>query len=403
MRHLQRTHLTILLGFCLFFPLAWMENSHSFAVETPCLSTFVNEPSCSSNALTHEIRNEFACQPDSFQAAGLILGKPIPEMSVFDEEGQEFSMNGNKPHYTVYVFACNTCQPFLNKVDNIERVATEFSKENVRFYYVNKEVVHPELRNLVDAYTLRERRMLVNQFQIELETKIPWLVDGPKQVLKNTMGLNYPNFELVVDPKGRLVHFSEWAQPSEIRAFLRTVFPLKKNAAPPKTDDDFFDKQPSRFKAENRPEGAAPSHRADKPQFMPRLVVIPDLPDPNKDYFLKLRAEVQRPVLKGKPGKLYLRFDVDPLYGVSWKDDSTSLRMRIYSQKQPKEPLVDWPKNRQSADHLQGQAPLEILIDSPAASLGEIDVLISYEMVSKKGEKVSAEQRFKVRFVEAGD
>lgn len=44
----------------------------------------------------------------TLERAGLKLGQPLPDLSVFDEEGNEFRLSSVKGKHTVIVFGCLT-------------------------------------------------------------------------------------------------------------------------------------------------------------------------------------------------------------------------------------------------------------------------------------------------------
>lgn len=324
-------------------------------------------------------------------SVGLKRGQPVPAVTLYDAVGRPVLLGGKQPTFSVYLSGCNTCQIFLGKVDSFEQIARDYAGANVRFFYLHKGLVHPELRNLHEPYTLRERRLLIDQYQAELQGQIPWLVDGPEGHLARIWGPSLPNLQLVVDPQGRVLQALEWSDPAALRNLLDSIFldwRSSTRTAPPSTT--------ARLRlADQRPARVA-TGPIEKPLYMPRLEVEPVVEDDDRPYFLKLRAEVQRPVLKGQPGKLYLRFDLDPVYRTSWEVSEATVRVEFRTP----EPL---PRTLQvlaaPARPLIGTRPAEWLLDSPSTDR-PMEVRIRARVTLPSGEPIETVQRFVISWRE---
>jgi len=334
----------------------------------------------------------WAADSTLLDSVGLKVGQPLPSVTVYDAGGRSVPLGGQKPTFSVYLSGCNTCQIFLGKVDSFEQIAQDFAGANVRFYYLHKGLVHPELRNLLDPYTLRERRLLIDQYQAELQAQIPWLVDGPEGHLARIWGPSLPNLQLVVDPRGRVLQAREWSDPGALRALLESIFldwRVSTRVTRPQTSTRLW-------RADQRPPGVA-TGPIEKPLYMPRLEVEPVVDDENRSYFLKLRAEVERPVLKGRAGKLYLRFDLDPVYRTSWAVPDAAVRVEFRTPEPVPRTvrLLDAP-----ARPLVGMRPAEWLIDSPPANQ-PLEVRISARFTLPGGESTETVQRFVISWQES--
>ncbi len=329
------------------------------------------------------------------QEVGLSPGQKLPTVTLYQADGTSVPLGGKKPHFTVYLAGCNTCQIFLGKVDSFEQIARDFTDCNVRFFHLHKGLVHPELRNLLDPYTLRERRLLIEQFGAELQSRIPWLVDGPEEKLSSIWGKAVPNLQLVVDPQGKIVHASEWGDPAALRQVLQSIF-LGWQSAGTATSFSAETRFTPLRRADLRRSGTTWQH-IDKPLYMPPLVVEPVVDDPERSYFVKLRVEAERPTLKGKPGRLYLRFDLDPVYRVTW-DPTQPIVTAQFRTPTPRPQLLQ--KLPAPARAVAGTDPAEWLLDSPEGR-EPFEVRLGYRVTDADGQTTEAVQRFVVEWREA--
>ncbi len=110
----------------------------------------------------------------------------------------------------------------------METLERDYAPQGVRFYYVYKALAHPEYDGYVQAFTLKERLMHVQEAERRLGSRIPWLCDGMSNDLKNALG-GAQNAELVIDPEGRVARRRAWSDPDELRRDLEDlVGPVKR-------------------------------------------------------------------------------------------------------------------------------------------------------------------------------
>ena len=81
----------------------------------------------------------------------------------------------------------------------METVERDYTPKGVQFYYLYKQLAHPELSNYVDPFTLEERLMHVAQAEVQLGSRIPWLADAMTNELKHALG-DMPNSEFIIEP-----------------------------------------------------------------------------------------------------------------------------------------------------------------------------------------------------------
>ena len=70
----------------------------------------------------------------------------------------------------------------------METLERDYTPEGVQFFYLYKQLAHPELDHYVDPYTLEERLMHVAQAERQLGSRIPWLADAMTNELKHALG-----------------------------------------------------------------------------------------------------------------------------------------------------------------------------------------------------------------------
>jgi hypothetical protein len=189
----------------------------------------------------------------------------------------------------------------------------------VQFYYIYKNLAHPELDGYIEPFTLEERLMHIQEAKRTLGTGIPWIADSMDNDLKHALG-NTPNSEFVIDPEGKVVVRRAWSQPDLLRQDLeRLVGPIEN---PTQVSDlDLKLEPPPRVAAS----GIVP--RVEVPGVTSVMKATPEASD--IPYYAKLRAEVDRNFLDSGKGTLYLGFYVDPIYRVHWNNLVDPLKFEI--------------------------------------------------------------------------
>ncbi len=209
----------------------------------------------------------------------------------------------------------------MGNVSRVETVERDFAPKGVQFYYLYKQLAHPERDSYVDPFTLVERLMHVKQAEVQLGSRIPWIVDTMTNDLKRALG-DMPNSEFIIDPDGRVVGRRAWSDPSGLREDLeRLVGPVE---TPTRVSDlDLVTQPPVPTVAK----GIVP--RVERPGRMSTLRIDPRLDDTDYPFYTKLRADVDRPFLDTGEGTLYLGFHIDPLYRMHWNNEAPPLKYEI--------------------------------------------------------------------------
>ena len=188
-------------------------------------------------------------------------------------------------------------------------------------FFVYKSLAHPEggSNSYIRPVNLQERLMHVAEAKKTLGATVPWLVDTMDNDLKHALG-DRPNSEFIIDPDGKIAVMRDWSRPSELRADLEKLVGKVEN--PTQVSD--LD-----LKIETTPKPAASGvvERVKSPGQMQALRVVPQ--EGKHPFYVKLRAEVDQNVLRGREGKMYLGFHLDPLYHVHWNNLAKPLTFEI--------------------------------------------------------------------------
>ena len=209
----------------------------------------------------------------------------------------------------------------MNNVSRVETVERDYTPKGVQFYYVYKQLAHPELSNYVDPFTLEERLMHVTQAEVQLGSRIPWLADAMTNGLKHALG-DMPNSEFIIDPDGRVVERRAWSNPTALRQDLeRLVGPVEN---PTRVSDLDLVRAPA---VPTVAKGIVP--RVELPGRMSTLKIEPMLEESDYPFYIKLRADVDQDFLRTGEGTLYLGFHIDPLYHMHWNNEAPPLEYEV--------------------------------------------------------------------------
>ena len=203
----------------------------------------------------------------------------------------------------------------------METVERDYTPKGVQFYYVYKQLAHPELSNYIDPFTLEERLMHVTQAEVQLGSRIPWLADAMTNGLKHALG-DMPNSEFIIDPDGRVVERRAWSNPTALRQDLeRLVGPVEN---PTRVSDLDLVSAPA---VPTVAKGLVP--RVELPGRMSTLKIEPMLEENDYPFYTKLRADVDQDFLRTGDGTLYLGFHIDPLYHMHWNNEAPPLEYEV--------------------------------------------------------------------------
>ena len=251
----------------------------------------------------------------------------------------------------------------------METIERDYTPKGVQFYYLYKQLAHPELDSYVDPFTLEERLLHVGQAEVQLGSRIPWIADAMTNELKHALG-DMPNSEFIIDPDGRVVARRAWNDPTALRQDLERLIGPVEN--PTRVSDLDLVTEPAVLTVAK---GIVP--RVELPGRMATLRVEPILDDTDYPFYTKLRADVDQEFLRTGSGTLYLGFHIDPLYHMHWNNEAPPLEYVVTAptsvQVTPAAAAFAVVEEPADAD------PREFLVDIRADDRGQpLDLRVTY-------------------------
>ncbi|MCA9083885.1 MAG: redoxin domain-containing protein [Planctomycetaceae bacterium] len=249
-----------------------------------------------------------------------LIGDPLPDVTIYDIDGQPFPLSGLRGHYTVLTFGCLTCPPSIWNIAGLEAVHKDYAAKGVRFFFVFKALAHPELAgNYIQPFTQEERLMQARRAVHQFGTHIPWIVDAMDNRCMHAMG-GRPNSQFLISPEGVIVRKRAWSQPDAVRKDLEEL------VGPVDHVTSDADMRLTLHLPERAPAARNVTPTVDRSGMLPIVIHPENSPQP---FYAKLRAEADEQLLRTGRGKLYLGFHPDPLHNVHWNNLTEPLRFQI--------------------------------------------------------------------------
>ncbi|MDF7799820.1 hypothetical protein P4C99_10110 [Pontiellaceae bacterium B1224] len=215
---------------------------------------------------------------------------------------------------TVFIFGDLTDDAFIKGYRYIEAAARDFYPKGVRFFYIYRNLRHPENNGYIRPFNVKERARQVQLAQELLNTSVPWLYDPIDNPIVKALAPDETSGVLIFSRNGEEEYQGEISDNDSFRSKLTelagTVFkPFKMNELP----------RPS-IQPINLPE-AILLPRAQVNVNTDKLKPLQITPvESRAPFYVKARIEGSENVLKSGDGKLYLGFHIDPLYHVEWNN-----------------------------------------------------------------------------------
>lgn len=168
-------------------------------------------------------------------------------------------------------------------------------------------------------FNVKERLLHIQEAKKTLGATVPWLCDTIENDLKHVLG-NRPNSEFVIDPDGRIVIMRDWSNPEQLRDDLGEL--VGKVINPTRVSDLDL-----RIETTPKPAASGVVERVLLPGPGQPLLVKPQ--ESRTPFYVKLRAEADRDLLRSGKGKLYLGFHLDPVYHVHWNNLAKPLSWEV--------------------------------------------------------------------------
>ena len=180
----------------------------------------------------------------------------------------------------------------------------DYAARGVKFYYIYKYLAHAGDKGYVQPFTLDERLRHIKEAKRTLGTEIPWICDTMSNDLKHALG-DAPTSEFVIDPNGKIVRRRAWGNTAQVRKDLEELVGPVKN--PTKLADlNLKTAPPAKVAA------AGIVKRIKRPGRMKPLRISPEIKHGDQPFYVKLRPQADRRLLRTGTGKLYLDFRHGP-------------------------------------------------------------------------------------------
>lgn len=182
----------------------------------------------------------------------------------------------------------------------METLFEAYKDRSVHFWYVKSREPHPGFYGYHTSSSLQERLEQVRLVKRELNTRIPWIIDGMDNKVQRLYG-RLPNSEFVIGADGKLISKRQWANPEALRDELARL------VGPADLPADVWKSDPTEARA--RRAGWLPRSYADE---------VPPAEKPPSDELTVLSVKpIGAQSVAGKPIKLSLTAElfVEPLGG----------------------------------------------------------------------------------------
>ena len=245
------------------------------------------------------------------------VGSSVPgftQLQAVRPDGSEVALADLVPDegHLVIVTGCLTCPKFLISHREVEAIAHDYrsSEHPVAFVYLYKSLAHPENGGWIQPFTIEERLAQVRAAAVELQTKIPFVCDPMDNRISSALG-GSPNSAYVLHSDGVIDYVSGWADGPSLRTELTSIVGATEEIS---TADQIG--VPA-FTRPYRNTGTVVP-RVDVPGTMTALQTRTG--ESKEPFYVKLRVEADSQALRGRPGKLYVGFHLDPVHDVHWNN-----------------------------------------------------------------------------------
>lgn len=195
----------------------------------------------------------------------------------------------------------------------------DYRNKDVQFFYVYKNLAHPEINNFVPVFSIEERVQHISKAKEMMKTEMNWICDTMDNDVKKAFGGTY-NGEFIIDPQGVLLKKRFWSDPAQLRKDLVEIIGPVENETKVSDLETVFTPTPRKIVANVMP----------KPIFPAQLRPMQATPQKSDDpFFAKLRVEANGAFYRGAKGRIFFTVYLDPLYQVHWNNKAGKVSISI--------------------------------------------------------------------------
>ncbi len=237
---------------------------------------------------------------------------PLPDLNAYTATGEPIKVRDLiDGKYTVLSAGCLTCPQFHQGYGEVEAMAADYTEKGVQFFYFYKSLRHPELNGYVQAQNMKERFLQLETARKKLGNKVPWIADTLDDSMR--IGLNAgPNSLYLISPEGEIIAGSDRIEGNRFREVLDSVVGPVENPTP------VGDLDLPRVARQSNNVNEESDIGVFRPQGLTIVAISPSHPE--ETYYVKLRAEADRDLLRTGTGRLFLGFYPDPIHDAHWNN-----------------------------------------------------------------------------------
>ncbi len=255
--------------------------------------------------------------------------RQLPDVPVFDSQNNKHTLPDivHAAPYTVLVLGELTDPDFIENYRSIEAMAKDFKPKHVGFFYIYRFLTHPENNGYVQPFNQLERARQVQHSQDLLKTETDWLYDTMENQTAEALAPENTKSVFLFSKSGEELYSGTLEEMESLRNALENIA----GPSDTKTDPDQF--PAPRIAAVNpmKPLVLDRIHFDPENEHYLPLDIVPK--ESQTPYYAKLRAEASQELLQTGNGRLYLGFNLDPLYRMEWNNEESALKYEIRPMK----------------------------------------------------------------------
>ena len=310
----------------------------------------------SSFAESQEALAQLKPEKEAVKAPIVAQNRLLPNVSVINPEDRisiklRKIIEGRK--YTLLVMGDITQPEFIKNYRAIEALAQNFESPDFQTFYIQRCLAHPENHGFLQPMNNEERIQQSKETARLLRTHIPWLCDTLENDVFRQLPQNEDNDVFIYSAEGSELFSGSLSTPGPIKGKLIELM----------GSSTLNIRAEQLSEPEIEPIELIPPACFDRTHFNPRsqkffpLQLAPR--DSRLPYYAKLRAEADEALLTTGTGKLYLGFNIDPLYHTQWNNRSAPLKYTLIPMSGMLTPTTDSAIN---IEPLLDNEPREFLI-----------------------------------------
>ncbi len=317
----------------------------------------------------------------------------LDDVYVYNPQNKKTGLRGivsQKP-LTVITLGDLTDTAFIENYRTVEALARDFKQLDVQFFFLYGALAHPENNGYLRPFLLQERMRQVQLAKSLLLTRTPWLYDGMDNQAESALADDGKSNVFIFSSEGGERYRGTLDDGKSLRSALNNLA----GAAPTQTDPGKIHSPKIAAKNAGKPELLDRIHFNPKTEPFSALRITPsDSPSP---FYVKLRAEGDNKLLETGNGRLYLGFNLDPLYGMQWDNTADRLEYVIWAPSGIAAPSTD--QAAEIKGHPYDSEPREFVLNTRQLDLSKpLRLGVRYTVYSPRLDKsVTVSQNYTIQ------